>query len=79
MQFSPLTLRRLKNFKSNRRGYYSTLVFMFLFSKNIISKVVIKSMSLEKIFSVSLTINPDISLAFDINFAEGVFKVSSSL
>tara|TARA_X000000950_G_scaffold50887_1_gene59949 strand:- start:724 stop:1746 length:1023 start_codon:yes stop_codon:yes gene_type:complete len=40
MQFSPLTLRRLKNFKSNRRGYYSTLVFMFLFFISIFAEMI---------------------------------------
>ena len=31
MTFSPLTIRRLKNFRSNKRGYYSTLIFCVLF------------------------------------------------
>ena len=30
-KFSPLTIRRIKNFKSNKRGYFSSIVFLFLF------------------------------------------------
>ena len=31
MALSPLTVRRLKNFKGNKRGYYSALIFSVLF------------------------------------------------
>ena len=31
MNVAPLTIRRLKNFRANKRGFYSTLVFSFLF------------------------------------------------
>ena len=31
MNVSPLTMRRLKNFRANKRGYYAALVFSILF------------------------------------------------
>ena len=31
MNLSPLNKRRLENFKSNKRGWYSFLIFIFLF------------------------------------------------
>ena len=31
MNISPLTIRRLSNFRANKRGYYSALVFCVLF------------------------------------------------
>ena len=31
MNFSALTMRRLKNFRANKRGYYAALVFSVLF------------------------------------------------
>ena len=31
LKFSPLTLRRFKNFRSNKRGMYSSYIFLFLF------------------------------------------------
>ena len=30
-KFSPITIRRIKNFKSNKRGYFSSIIFLFLF------------------------------------------------
>ena len=31
MNFSPLTLRRIENFKNNKRGLYSTYIFLSMF------------------------------------------------
>ena len=31
IKFSPLNIRRLQNFKSNKRGLYSLWIFLFLF------------------------------------------------
>ena len=40
MTFSPLTIRRLKNFRSNKRGYYSTLIFCVLFFISIFAEFI---------------------------------------
>ena len=40
MNFSPLTLRRLRNFKANKRGYYSGLVFCILFFISIFAEFI---------------------------------------
>ena len=40
MNFSPLTLRRLRNFKANKRGYYSGLVFFILFFISIFAEFI---------------------------------------
>ena len=40
MAFSPLTIRRLKNFRSNKRGYYSTLIFCVLFFISIFAEFI---------------------------------------
>ena len=40
MNFSPLTMRRLKNFRSNKRGYYSTLIFCVLFFISIFAEFI---------------------------------------
>ena len=40
MNLSPLTLRRLRNFKANKRGYYSGLVFFILFFISIFAEFI---------------------------------------
>jgi microcin C transport system permease protein len=40
MDFSPLTLRRLRNFKANKRGYYSGLIFCMLFFISIFAEFI---------------------------------------
>ena len=40
MNFSPLTLRRLRNFKANKRGYYSGFVFCILFFISIFAEFI---------------------------------------
>ena len=40
MNLSPLTIRRLKNFKANKRGYYSALVFTLLFFISIFAEFI---------------------------------------
>tara|TARA_B100000963_G_scaffold330377_2_gene320432 strand:- start:815 stop:1837 length:1023 start_codon:yes stop_codon:yes gene_type:complete len=40
MNLSPLTIRRLKNFKANKRGYYSTIIFSFLFFISIFAELI---------------------------------------
>ena len=40
MNFSPLTLRRLRNFKANKRGYYSGLIFCILFFISIFAEFI---------------------------------------
>ena len=31
MNLSPLSQRRIENFRSNKRGFYSAIIFVFLF------------------------------------------------
>ena len=31
MNLSPLSKRRIENFRSNKRGFYSSMIFIFLF------------------------------------------------
>ena len=40
MVVSPLTIRRLKNFRANKRGFYSTLIFSFLFLISIFAEFI---------------------------------------
>ena len=40
MNVSPLTIRRLKNFKANKRGLYSALIFSFLFLISIFAEFI---------------------------------------
>jgi len=40
MRFSTLTKRRLKNFKANKRGYFSTLIFAFLFFISVLAEFI---------------------------------------
>ena len=40
MNFSPLTIRRLKNFRGNKRGFYSTLIFFVLFFISIFAEFI---------------------------------------
>jgi len=37
---SPLTIRRLKNFRANKRGFYSALVFFLLFLISIFAEFI---------------------------------------
>ena len=38
MNVSPLTIRRLKNFRANKRGFYSTMIFSLLFLVSIFAE-----------------------------------------
>ena len=40
MNFSPLTIRRVKNFKANKRGYFSALIFTLLFLISIFAELI---------------------------------------
>ena len=40
MNFSPLTIRRLKNFRANKRGFYSTMIFSLLFLVSIFAEFI---------------------------------------
>ena len=40
MNISPLTIRRLRNFRANKRGYYSTLIFSVLFLISIFAEFI---------------------------------------
>lgn len=40
MNLSPLTVRRLQNFKSNKRGYYSTITFLILFFISVFAELI---------------------------------------
>ena len=40
MNLSPLTLRRIRNFKANKRGYYSGLIFCILFFISIFAEFI---------------------------------------
>ena len=40
MNLSPLTLRRLQNFRSNKRGYYSTIIFLILFFISVFAELI---------------------------------------
>ena len=40
MNFSPLTIRRVKNFRSNKRGFYSAIVFGTLFFATIFAEFI---------------------------------------
>jgi microcin C transport system permease protein len=40
MKLSPLNKRRIENFKSNKRGYYSFLIFMVLFVASLFSEFI---------------------------------------
>ena len=40
MNLSPLTIRRLKNFKANKRGYYSAVLFGVLFFISIFAELI---------------------------------------
>ena len=40
MKISPLNIRRLNNFKSNKRGWYSFWIFIFLFLISIFADVI---------------------------------------
>ena len=40
MNVSPLTIRRLKNFRANKRGFYSTLLFSLLFLVSIFAEFI---------------------------------------
>ena len=40
MNVSPLTIRRLKNFRANKRGYYSALIFSLLFLISIFAEFI---------------------------------------
>ena len=40
MNVSPLTIRRLKNFRANKRGLYSALIFSFLFLISIFAEFI---------------------------------------
>ena len=40
MNVSPLTIRRLKNFRANKRGFYSTMIFSLLFLVSIFAEFI---------------------------------------
>ena len=40
MNLTPLTVRRLQNFKSNKRGYYSTITFLILFFISVFAELI---------------------------------------
>ena len=40
MNISPLTIRRLRNFRANKRGYYSALIFSVLFLISIFAEFI---------------------------------------
>ena len=40
MNFSPLTLRRIENFKNNKRGLYSTYIFLSMFLVSIFANFI---------------------------------------
>ena len=40
MNVSPLTTRRLRNFRANKRGYYSALIFSVLFLISIFAEFI---------------------------------------
>ena len=40
MNISPLTIRRLKNFRANKRGFYSALIFSLLFLVSIFAEFI---------------------------------------
>mgnify|MGYP001201990965 CR=1 FL=1 len=40
MNVSPLTYRRLQNFRKNRRGYYSTIIFFILFFISVFAEII---------------------------------------
>ena len=40
MNLSPLTVRRLQNFKSNKRGFYSTITFLILFFISVFAELI---------------------------------------
>ena len=40
MNISPLTYRRLQNFRNNRRGYYSTIIFFLLFFISVFAEII---------------------------------------
>ena len=40
MNVSPLTYRRLQNFRKNRRGYYSTIIFFVLFFISVFAEMI---------------------------------------
>ena len=40
MNVSPLTIRRLKNFRANKRGFYSAFVFSLLFLVSIFAEFI---------------------------------------
>ncbi len=40
MNFSPLTKRRLDNFRGNKRGYYSAVIFLFLFAISLFAEFI---------------------------------------
>ena len=40
MNVSPLTIRRLRNFRANKRGYYSALIFSVLFLISIFAEFI---------------------------------------
>ena len=40
MNLSPLTIRRLQNFRSNKRGFYSTIIFLILFFISVFAELI---------------------------------------
>ena len=54
MDVSPLTIRRLKNFRANKRGFYSALVFSLLFLISIFAEFIANDKPILVVFNGQL-------------------------
>ena len=53
-EFSPLTIRRLKNFRANKRGYYAALFFSVLFLISIFAEFIANDKPIIVVFNSQL-------------------------